>query len=58
MKSMAGGTAALPLAASLPGAATPLNQEIRISGFELIPTRVPMDERVREAWQASFFRTG
>lgn len=30
----------------------------RIARYEMIPTRVPMDERVREAWQASFFRQG
>ncbi len=29
-----------------------------ITGYELIPTRVPMDVRVREAWQRSFFRQG
>ena len=37
----------------LPGAA-----KQRISRYELIRTRVPMDERVREAWQKSFFRQG
>ena len=37
----------------LPGAS---NQ--RIARYELIPTRVPMDVRVREAWQRSFFRQG
>lgn len=56
MKRMAGGAAALPLGASLAGAAPAPYEKIRISGFELTPTRVPMDERVREAWQASFFR--
>lgn len=30
----------------------------RISRYELIRTRVPMDERVRAAWQRSFFRQG
>ncbi len=30
----------------------------RISRYELTRTRVPMDERVREAWQRSFFRQG
>ena len=30
----------------------------RITGYELIKTRVPMDARVREAWQRSFFRQG
>ena len=30
----------------------------RISRHELIRTRVPMDERVRVAWQRSFFRQG
>ena len=55
MKRVAGG-AALPLGASLAGAAPPPYEKIRISGFELTPTRVPMDERVRAAWQASFFR--
>ena len=56
IKGAAGGAAALPLGASLAGVAPPPYEKIRISGFELTPTRVPMDERVREAWQASFFR--
>ena len=30
----------------------------RITRYDLIPTRVPMDARVREAWQRSFFRQG
>ena len=30
----------------------------RITRYELIRTRVPMDQRVREAWQRSFFRQG
>ena len=30
----------------------------RITRYEMIPTRVPMAERVREAWQASFHRQG
>lgn len=29
-----------------------------IRGYELIRTRIPMDESVREAWQRSFFRQG
>ncbi len=29
-----------------------------VTRYELIRTRVPMDERVREAWQRSFFRQG
>ncbi len=29
--------------------------ELRITKYEVIPTRVPMHERVREAWQKSFF---
>ncbi len=29
-----------------------------ITRYELIPTKVPMDGRVREAWQRSFFRQG
>jgi len=29
-----------------------------ITRYEMIPTRVPMDERVREAWQRSFFKQG
>jgi L-alanine-DL-glutamate epimerase-like enolase superfamily enzyme len=28
---------------------------LRITKYEIIPTRVPMHERVREAWQKSFF---
>ena len=28
---------------------------IRISGYEVVPLRVPMDIRVREAWQRSWF---
>lgn len=28
---------------------------LRITRYEVIPTRVPMHERVREAWQKSFF---
>ena len=30
----------------------------RISRYDLIRTRVPIDERVREAWQRSFFQQG
>ena len=37
----------------LQGAANP-----RITRYELIRTKVPMDERVRDAWQRSFFRQG
>ena len=52
-----GSIAAAALAGShsghLPGAI-----QQRISGYELIQTRVPMDERVRVAWQRSFFRQG
>ena len=31
-------------------------RQMRISGYEVIPTRVPLLETVREAWQASFRR--
>lgn len=49
------------LAAALAGA--PLERVFgaggaKIARYELIPTRVPMAERVREAWQRSFFRQG
>ena len=30
----------------------------KITGYDLIPTRVPMDGRVRDAWQQSFVRQG
>lgn len=30
----------------------------RVTRYELIPTRIPMDERVREAWQRSFVKQG
>ena len=39
------------LLAAAPGEAA----GIRISGFEVIPLRVPMDVRVRDAWQRSWF---
>jgi L-alanine-DL-glutamate epimerase-like enolase superfamily enzyme len=38
--------------AAAPASATGL----RITGYEVIPTRMPMHERVREAWQKSFFQ--
>ena len=43
MKRVAGGAAALPLSALLGRAALPAPEKVRISGFELTPTRVPMD---------------
>ena len=48
------------VAAAFCGATRPLPGlgKQRISRYELIKTRVPMDERVREAWQRSFFRQG
>ena len=45
-----GSSAGSLLAAAQNGAA-----DVRISGFEVIPLRVPMDLRVREAWQRSWF---
>ena len=46
---------ARPLAAA--SAATPASAlTTRISRYEVIPTKIPMYEPVREAWQASFFR--
>jgi len=53
----AGGVAA----AALAGAPTDLlrgAERQRITRYELIETLVPWDERVREAWQKSFFRQG
>ena len=45
-----GSSAGSLLAAAQNGAA-----DLRISGYEVIPLRVPMDVRVREAWQHSWF---
>jgi len=47
----AGGTSAT----SLLGAARNGAGDLRISSFEVIPLKVPMDIRVREAWQHSWF---
>ncbi len=49
----AGGVAASAagLLAAAPGEAA----GVRISGYEVIPLRVPMDVRVREAWQRGWF---
>jgi L-alanine-DL-glutamate epimerase-like enolase superfamily enzyme len=47
------------LGAGSPAVAAPASaKSMRISRYELMPVRVPMHERVREAWQASFFRQG
>ncbi|MDE0434225.1 MAG: mandelate racemase/muconate lactonizing enzyme family protein [Bryobacterales bacterium] len=48
-----GGVAAS--AAGLLAAAPRDAASIRISGYEVVPLRVPMDIRVREAWQRSWF---
>ena len=42
-------------AAGLLAAAPKDAAAIRISGYEVVPLRVPMDIRVREAWQRSWF---
>ncbi len=42
-------------AAGLLAAARKDAASIRISGYEVVPLRVPMDIRVREAWQRSWF---
>ena len=42
-------------AAGLLAAARKDARSIRISGYEVVPLRVPMDIRVREAWQRSWF---
>ncbi len=48
------------IAAAMAGAQSELfgAERLRIERYELIPTRVPMAERVRDAWQHSFFRQG
>ena len=46
------------VAASAAGLLTAARKDaasIRISGYEVVPLRVPMDIRVREAWQRSWF---
>lgn len=52
-----GGLAAAALAGSSPSLVSGATKH-KIVRYELIETRVPMEERVREAWQRSFFRQG
>ena len=52
------GSIAAAALAGLRNARLPGATQQRISRYELIRTRVPMDERVREAWQRSFIRQG
>ena len=52
------GSIAAAALAGLRSARLPGATQQRISRYELIRTRIPMDERVREAWQRSFIRQG
>ena len=55
LKSMAGCAFALPVSRHLAAAPAEI-ATMRFTSFEVIPTRVPMRERVREAWQQSWFQ--
>ena len=52
-----GAMAATGLAELTADLAVPAASQV-ITGFELIPTRAPMDERVHDAWQRNLFQQG
>ncbi len=53
-RNLLGALGALGAAGAVRAAAPPSVQKMRFSKYELMPTRVPMAERVREAWAESY----